>query len=75
MGIEKGYAKLRGYYKYISKWVGNSLELRGDENIISILCWAGVGLPTQGFIEWGAPHTIPTQGFPSGDCVGADLRG
>ena len=72
VGIETGYIKIkmRGDYKYTSKWVGIAWGLRGDEKIIYTLCGAGVGLPTQGFVEWGAPHTIPTQGFPSGDCVG-----
>ena len=50
--------------------VGIAWGLRGDEKIIYTLCGAGMGLPTQGFAEWGAPHTIPTQDFPSGDCVG-----
>ena len=27
--------------------------LRGDEKMIYTLCGAGVGLPTQGFVEWG----------------------
>ena len=66
-GIETRYIKVGGDYKYTSKW---RLRLRGDEKIIYTLCGAGVGLPTQGFVEWGAPHTIPTQDFPSGDCVG-----
>ena len=38
--------------------------------MINSLCGDGVGLPTQGFVELGAPHTIPTQGFSSGDCGG-----
>ena len=50
--------------------VGIAWGLRGDEKIIYTLCGAAVGLPTQGSVEWGAPHTIPTQDFPSGDCVG-----
>ena len=70
VGIKTGYSKMRGDYKYSSKWVEIAWGLRGDERIIYTLCGAGVGLPTQGFVEWGAPHTIPTQGFPSGDCVG-----
>ena len=72
VGIETGYIKIkmRGDYKYTSKWVGIAWGLRGDEKIKCTLCGAGVGLPTQGFVEWGAPHTIPTQDFPSGDCVG-----
>ena len=48
----------------------NGWRLRGDEKMIYTFCGAGVGLPTQGFVEWGAPHTIPKQGFLSGDCVG-----
>ena len=81
-GIETGYIKIkmRGDYKYTSKWVAIAWGLRGDEKIIHTLCGAGVGLPTQGFVEWGAPHTIPMQHNPHarfsqwGLC-GADLRG
>ena len=51
-------------------WGGITRGLHGDEKLIKILCGADVGLPTQGFVEWGAPHTIPTQGFPIGDGVG-----
>ena len=39
----------------------------GDEKIIYTLCGAGVGLPTQGLVEWGAPHTqSPRKVFPVG---------
>ena len=41
-----------------------------DKKMVNTLCVDGVGLPTQGFVELGAPHTIPTQGFSSGDCGG-----
>ena len=62
VGIETGYIKIkmRGDYKYTSKWVGIAWGLRGDEKMINTLCGDGVGLPTQGFVELGAPHTIPT---------------
>ena len=72
VGIETGYIKIkmRGDYKYTSKWVGIAWGLRGDEKMINTLCGDGVGLPTQGFVELGAPHTFPTQGFSSGDCSG-----
>ena len=61
---------MRGDYKYTSRWVGIAWGLREDEKMINTLCGDGVGLPTQGFVELGAPHTIPTQGFSSGDCGG-----
>ena len=41
--------------------MGIAWGLHGEEKIIYTLCGADVGLPTQGFVEWGAPHTIPTQ--------------
>ena len=66
VGVETGYIKMRGDYKYTSNWVGIAWGLRGDEKIIYSLCGAGVGLPTQGFVEWGAPHTTPSKIFPVG---------
>ena len=30
VGIETGYIKMRGDYKYTSKWVGIAVVLRGD---------------------------------------------
>ena len=68
--IETGYIKMCGDYKYTSRWVGIAWGLREDGKMINTLCGDGVGLSTQGFVELGAPHTIPTQGFSSGDCSG-----
>ena len=47
---ERGYGKMRGDYKYTSKWVGIAWGLRGDEKIIYSLCGAVVGLSTQDFV-------------------------
>ena len=76
VGIETGYIKMRGDNKYASKWVGIACGLRWDEKIIYILCGAGVGLPTQGFVEWGgsSPHN-PHARFSQWGLCGADLRG
>ena len=57
---------LQIYIKMGGDCVGIAWGRKNDIHFV----WGGVGLPTQGFVEWGAPHTIPTQGFPSGDCVG-----
>ena len=73
VGIETGYIKIKLCGDY--KWVWIAWGLRGDEKTIFILCGAGVGLRTQGFVEWGAPHIIPAQGFPSGDCEGRTCVG
>ena len=68
--IETEYIKMCWDYKCTSRWVGIARGLREDEIMMNTLCGDGVGLPTQGFVELGAPHTIPTQGFSSGDCSG-----
>ena len=40
---------------------GDYVGLHGDENLFKIIWGADVGFPTKGFVEWGAPHAIPTQ--------------
>ena len=68
--IETGYIKnMWGLQIYI-KIGGDCVGIAWGPTMINTLCGDGVGLPTQGFVELGAPHTIPTQGFSSGDCSG-----